>query len=452
MLKEDSEGGSLLFVQRMLLIFAVVLLCCSSTYATSLHQIQSTGSYNLHNSEWCQITKWQLSKAITTQHQLKGQVGVESNQDSIGNIFLEDWIFEFEDNYNKWALYYNSPHLTGTDYFRILHKDFYSKDKLSFLYHHKNQDLVLLISEQVPIKLGVPSILAYFAWAKQLKYINWQLTGTRYDSGYRWQELPTHNWDFVRNWGDIVVLEGQAGKNSQSISGAYAFMRASYEERAMPTVNTSKALVLNSSFTVNHLRFRPGFRYIGENFSWPLTKTNRYAKDRVGFFGNLRYQKNPWQILYNYEELTNIAGTKSYSGQKLRLQYKEAPFTYYITRKWQPTEEYTLGYSYKNLNVELRSNGPQFRISYDYFGHQLKFASSSSALQRIEYRYTNDFLLLHYIYKIERPTKRNFSHFLIRIGEENRHFKVRYGESDNGQLASKFDHVPNLNLGWSWRW
>ena len=434
----------------LLLSLTKLVLLWSSAAAQDCH-FQYSGQYNITQQEWEKTLAYFVQEQITSQHQLTGEVNLISSNKQLLDLQFRNWIFQFDNEVHHWALYYNSPHLISTDHFRILHKDYYQPEHLSFLYQYRPADLLLLVSEEVPIKQGLPSRFGYLQWTKGLNLLDWQVAAACYDSGYLWVETSGQKWNYQRNTGAILTMDTQV-KLKYPINIAYGSLHRSLVTGTELETKQSQALIVTSLLAGDKFRIRPGYRYIGQDFVWPLTKTSRYTKDRVGFFGDLRYSAKPWQITFDFAALKSVDSTKSYPATELLVEYQPNKNRYYVSRKWQPNQQYTFGFVYQGFNVEWRSNNSQFRLGYTYQNHSLKFASSSLNQYRIEYKYTREPFELHCIHKFDRTEQIRFNYVLFKYGYETRYLQFRYGEPDGGQLIAKFGHVPNLYMGWSWSW
>lgn len=397
---------------------------------------------------------WNLDCDLTKEHNLTGEIVFNSGNESPFDLEFCDWIFSYRsDSSRQLTLAYNHPLITSADIFRILHKDYYVRHGLSLVYQQKHPELIVLVSEQASIGGGLASPVVYFQVSQLLRQLNLKLSGLRYDSGYVWAQITdTDNWDFLRNWGDILVIEGLANFGpSHSAHFGYGFQRRFYEQRSEVNAFFSQALVINSKFNHGVFCFEPGFRYIGKDFNWSLTKTKPYARDRIGFVSKTRFTLNQWKITFNHDQLSNIARTRQYLNSNMRIEYRKNGQVGYVTVNWLPNQRVTYGYSRGKLNLEWRVDLPQVKVQYALNNHEVKLTSSSLSQHRIEYKYSGD-VSFQLIYKLDTKTQRDYFYAYTRFVKNGYWLELGYGESDNGQLAAKFDLEPSLQFSWGWSW
>lgn len=397
---------------------------------------------------------WNLDYDLTKEHNLSGKIVINSSSESGLNFEFCNWIFNYQpDSIRQLTLSYNHPLITSADIFRILHKDYYGMDGLSLAYQQEAPEFLVIIIEKASISGGLTSPAAYFQVSQLLRQLNLKLSGLRYDSGYVWTQISdTNNWDFLRNLGDILVIEGWVDlTQSHSVNFGYGYQHRVYEQQGVADSFCSQALVVNGKFNHDFFYFEPGFRCIGKDFDWPLTKTKSYARDRIGFVSKTGFNLNQWKITLNYDQLSNMDKTRRYLNSNMRIEYRKSGRVGYMTINWQPNQRITYGYRRGKLNLEWRMDLPQVKLQYVLKNHEIKLASSSLSQHRIEYRYSGD-VNFRVIYKLDTKTQRDYFYACTRFEKKGCWLELSYGESDNGQLAAKFDLEPSLQFSWGWSW
>lgn len=428
-------------IRGVFLSFLILLIWTGMAVAA----LDIEGDFSLNSLEMNHEFNYNINYDLTERHQLSGNLIWDGEFKSV-------FQFRYKPNIsNTLVVNYNHPHFTSTDSLRILHQDYFGVNKISLSYHHRDPNFVFFVGEEVPVNNGVPSLASYIQVSSQIENFNWQISGMAYDSGQVWSEITTNfNWDFRRNRGAIVVLEGEVSKNNNSLELIIGAQACSDEVKTIKEDQQGVAIIASGKFGKN-LVFEPGIRYIGSDFDWPLTKTKPYPSDRKGFTTRTRFAGNNWRLTVDFDRLQRIDQTRQYLKSNLKLEYFHDLATVSLLVNWQPNQRITLGYKQGKFSFELRPDLPQIKISHQLNNHHLRLTSSSFKHHRIEYRYNGD-LRFHYIYKLATPSIRTFCYSSVRFGNNDLWFQVSYGESDDGRLTSKFDHTPSWIFSWGWSW
>lgn len=430
------------FCILLILIFIQIQLPISAAALLELEEI--SGSLRINPMNFTTSARFGVDCELTQRHRLSGNLTLESTSSQLLGLTFHDWVFDYHPSTKRQlSLKYNSPLITSSDLFRIIHKDFYSEKHLALVYQQQEPHLVVVVAEQVPSKTRLPSFVGFGQFALSNDPWTWQISAARYDSQY----YP----EFGRNWGEIVVLETGVEHDSFSLEAGWGYLqRHDYQEESLD-FNQSQALAVNLQVNSAQISFAPSFRIIGREFDWPLTKTKPYPNDRIGFGTQTRFNAEPWRITFNWDRFKALSSERTYATTNLQLEYGEANQSISAAVHWHPNRRIVLGYRRGDLTIEWRPDLPQIKYRRQIGKHEISLAGSSLNLHRIEYRYNSN-LSLHLIYKFEAKTGRQFYYGALRLNSGNGWCEIKYGQSDRGQLTAGFNHSPHLEVSWGWSW
>lgn len=425
-----------------MLLLMIMLTCAVNAQTLTVdHQIKVQSK----TVEWQHQIGLKIAGDLTPNHNISGNIHLTMGNSEERKLTWHDWVLKYTPtSSNIFMLMYNHPLFTSSDMFKGLHQDFYSEHGISVIYEQKQPRFIFALAEQVPLKKGEPSTISYLQFAQKHNHWLWQGTYIGYDSRLFGKSQNMHNY------GTMFVAESHYQDDSLELELGIGIQQQITERQNAFDERKSKAFVMNGQWNLDRSKIELGWQYIEPDFNWPLSKTT-YTSNRMGITTQFRYSGNLWKLILNMDRLRSLTTDRNYRTTNLRLEYGDRQESVFVSAHWHPNQRVELGFKLRGLNVEFRPDLPQIKCGYKWNNHEIKIASSSLDIRRIEYRY-NDDLSIHIIYKKQISTQRSYGYAAIRGTRGKWWYQLSIGESDQGSLTAKFDQDPQLLLAWGWSW
>ena len=118
------------FCILLILIFIQIQLPISAAALLELEEI--SGSLRINPMNFTTSARFGVDCELTQRHRLSGNLTLESTSSQLLGLTFHDWVFDYHPSTKRQlSLKYNSPLITSSDLFRIIHKDFYSEKHLA---------------------------------------------------------------------------------------------------------------------------------------------------------------------------------------------------------------------------------------------------------------------------------------------------------------------------------
>ena len=435
-----AKGENSLSIRGVFFVFLILLLILP------LEALAQT-DIGLDYEAMLELDTFRLDSSIqlALNHQLNSHQ-IVSGKVSYSNNTLAwtKWRWEWNNRHGVLQLLYNAPHLTSKDSFRVLRQSNFYPNALQLLFK-SNNDWTLLISENTPVKNGIPSKLLFF----QGSFYDIKTTLAFFESFLQWVQInERENWDFRRNYGTVFVLDGKIKEKIQvdwsvGLIDRNDLSRGSIEKQFDLAGIIKLSQKISPNFNLNFEGY-----HIGKNFSSPLTHLNLYTPNRQGVKFNIRFISEPFILTYSHEHVVNIDGTTSYPSFNQRIEYQEEPVRFSAIIEWLPKPRLSLSANGDRTHLSLQFTesypigrlvwkpNPNVSLRFDYhFLHRYRFELGINSVYD-----------LSYVYKFEPQTSRKHQYFSLKRRFAARFWELRYGESDNGNLLARFDDKTNWRV------